>query len=97
MTTQLEWQLTRLRTTRDAQHRKWGALGYLLALKGLKLIPDQGEDTIARGDKVISQWWGRLNPRRGWNVHSLAMATFTPMNTSGRRDGTRGGQGTQRR
>ena len=46
MTTQLEWQLTRLRTTHDAQHRKWGALGYLLALKGLKLIPDQGEDAM---------------------------------------------------
>ena len=60
MTTQLEWQLTRLRSTCDARHKKWGVLGNQLALKGLKLVPDQGEDAIARGDKLIRRWWGRL-------------------------------------
>ena len=104
MTTQLEWQLTRLRSTRDARHKKWRVLGNQLALKGLKLILDQGEDAIARGDKLIHWWWGRLirsgvgsfAVRTAWNDHSSATATFAPTNTSGRWDGTRGREGTQR-
>ena len=45
---------------RDARHKKCRVLGNQLALKDLKLILDQGEDAIARGDKLIHRWWGRL-------------------------------------
>ena len=88
MTTLLECQLARLRTTHDVRHRKWGVLENQLALKDLKFVPDQGEDAIARGDKQICWWWGRLILWRKQNNHSSATATSTLTNTSGRWDGT---------